>query len=388
MEVYLDNSATTKPREEVIEEINYMLRKAYGNPSSLHRMGLEAEKKITISRENIAGYLGCRKDEIYFTSSGTESNNVAIQGLVNKLRKRGNHIITSKIEHSSVINIFKHYEAKGFRVTYLDVNGEGTIDLKQLEESIADETILVAIMMVNNEIGTIQPIKEIRKILSKQNKNTKLHIDGIQALGKIPVKVAEYGFDSFSFSGHKIHGPKGIGGLYLRKGLYLAPIIFGGNQESGIRSGTENVPGIVGLGKSVELIMKKYQEEKSKIYELKEYFLDKIENYIPDIKVNSPNEENKCAPHIVNVSFLDVRGEVLLHYLEENGIYVSTGSACSSNNKSKKKSRVLDAIGLKDREIEGAIRFSFSYSNTKEEIDYTVEKLKESVEEIRKITMR
>ncbi|MTI49239.1 cysteine desulfurase family protein [Sporosalibacterium faouarense] len=388
MEVYLDNSATTKPRKEVIDEINYMLKNAYGNPSSLHRMGFEAEKRITDSRKTISNCLGCREEEVYFTASGTESNNIAIQGIVNRFKKRGNHLITTKIEHSSVINIFKHYESKGFKVTYVDVDDRGIVDLKQLEENITDETILVAVMLVNNEIGTIQPIRDIKTIINKKNKDTKLHIDGVQALGKIPVNVKKFAFDTFAFSGHKIHGPKGIAGLYIKKGLNLSPIIYGGNQESGIRSGTENVPGIVGLGKAVEIDMENFQKEKSYIANLKKYFLDRVRDEVEDIKVNSIVDEDKCAPHILNISFLNIRGEVLLHYLEEKGIFVSTGSACSSNNKSKTKSRVLDAIGLSDNEVEGAIRFSFSYNNTKEEIDYTVKCLKNSVDEIRKITMR
>ncbi len=387
MEVYLDNSATTKPRDEVVEEMNYMLKEAYGNPSSLHRKGLQAEKKIKKSRESIAKFLNAREDEIFFTSSGTESNNIAIQGLINRYGKRGNHLITSKIEHPSVINIFKHYETKGFDVTYLDIDEKGVVDLKQLEESITDKTIVIAIMLVNNEIGVIQPIKDINNILAKKNKNVKLHVDGIQAMGKISVNVNDYDFDTFSFSGHKIHGPKGIGGLYVKKGLNLPPIIFGGNQETGLRSGTENTPGIVGFGKAVEILEENFQKEKNDVLDLKKYFANKIMKGIDDVKINS-YVDDRCAPHILNVSFLDTRGEVLLHYLEQNGIYVSTGSACSSNNKSKGKSRVLDAIGLSDKEIEGAIRFSFTYNNTKDEIDYVVKKLKASVDEIRKITMR
>lgn len=388
MKVYLDNSATTKPREEVVDEISIMLKEAYGNPSSLHSMGFEAEKKVSKARKIISNYLGCREDEIYFTSSGTESNNIALQGLVNKFKKKGKHLITTKIEHSSVINVFKHYEEKGFEVTYLDVNKEGIINLKQLEECITDETILMSVMIVNNEIGTIQPIKEIKNILEKKGRNIKLHVDGIQAFGKISLKLGQYKVDCISFSGHKIHGPKGIGGLYVKKSLNLQPIVFGGNQESGLRSGTENTPGIAGLGKAVEIMKDNYQEEKNKISNLKEYFMYNIKENIKDIRVNSPTSEDKCAPHILNISFLNIRGEVLLHYLEKNRIFVSTGSACSSNNKTKGKSRTLDAIGLSDNEIEGAIRFSFAYYNTKEEIDYTIEKLKDSVEEIRKITMR
>ncbi len=387
MEVYLDNCATTRPRKEVVEEINYMLYEVYGNPSSLHRKGFEAEKKVENARNIISTFLGVRDNEIYFTSSGTESNNMAIQGIVEKLSKRGNHIITTKIEHPSVLNIVKCYETNGYDVTYLDVDEWGYVDLNQLEESVSNRTILVAVMLVNNEVGIIQPINKIREIISKKNKITKLHVDGVQALGKISLDLKSIQCDTFSFSGHKIHGPKGIGGLYVKKGLILTPIVFGGNQEFGLRSGTENTPGIVGFGKAVELISNNYRQESKNILELKNYFISRLKNEINDIKVNS-HLHNESVPHILNVSFLNIKGEVLLHYLEEHGIYVSTGSACSSNNKSKGKSKTLEAIGLSDNEIEGAIRFSFSFSNTKEQIDYTIDKLKISVNEIRKITMR
>lgn len=387
MEVYLDNCATTRPRKEVVEEMNYMLYEVYGNPSSLHRKGFEAEKKVKNARNIISTFLGVRDNEIYFTSSGTESNNIAIQGIVGKLSKRGNHIITTKIEHPSVSNIFKCYETNGYDVTYLDVDEWGYIDLNQLEESLSNRTILVAVMLVNNEVGTIQFINKIREIISKKNKITKLHVDGVQAFGKISLDLKSIQCDTFSFSGHKIHGPKGIGGLYVKKGLILTPIVFGGNQEFGLRSGTENTPGIIGFGKAVEIISNNYRQENKNILELKNYFTSRLKNEIDDIKINS-HLDNKSVPHILNVSFFNIKGEVLLHYLEEHGIYVSTGSACSSNNKSKGKSKTLEAIGLLDNEIEGAIRFSFSFSNTKEQIDYTIDKLKISVNEIRKITMR
>ncbi|MGF7059184.1 cysteine desulfurase family protein [Brassicibacter mesophilus] len=385
MKVYLDNSSTTRPRDEVIDEINHMLKVDFGNPSSLHRMGLEAEKRIEGSRTIIADYLGVRKDEVFFSSGGTESNNVAIQGLVNKYSKRGKHIITSKIEHSSVLNTVKQYEDRGYRVTYLDVDEHGIIDLEQLRQSIDNETILVSVMFVNNEIGTIQPIEEIRKIISKRNKDIKLHVDGIQAFGKIDMDIKKLGIDVFTFSSHKIHGPKGVGGIYVRKDIMLAPIIFGGNQEKGLRSGTENVPGIVGLGKAVEIINENHVSEKKNILDIKKYFADKVMENIEDIIINSFLDD-RCAPHILNISFLGVRGEVLLHYLEDEGIFVSTASACSSH--SKGKSHVLASIGLSDREIEGAIRFSFAYSNSRDEIEYVVDRLKKSVFEIRKITMR
>lgn len=385
MEVYLDNCATTKPREEVIDEINFMLKKSYGNPSSLHRLGFNAEKKVEESREIISGFLNVNNDEIYFTSGGTESNNIAIQGLVNKNKKRGNHIITTEIEHPSVLNIFKYYESKGFDITYLKVDRFGFIDLNELEKSIKDSTILISIMLVNNEIGTIEPVGEIRKILDKKASNAYIHLDGIQALGKIPLELNKWSIDTFSFSGHKIHGPKGIGGLYIRKGTNISPIIYGGNQEREIRSGTENTLGIVGMGKAVEIVKNNFNKENKYVRELKNYMHEKIMTNIPEIKVNSLLDES-FSPYILNISFLGVRGEVLLHYLENKEIYVSTGSACSSHGKGK--SHVLKAIGLNNNEIEGAIRFSLSHLNTKNDINYVVEELKKSVEDIRQITMR
>jgi len=385
MRVYLDNSATTRPRDEVIDEIVSILQTDYGNPSSLHKMGLDVERKIEFSRSIIADFLGARKEEIFFTSGGTESNNIAFQGLINKYSKQGKHIITSKIEHSSVLNIAKYYEECGYKVTYLDVDNKGIIDLEQLEDAIDNDTILVSIMMVNNEIGSIQPIEEIKKIINKKNNQVKLHVDGIQAFGKMKIDIGKLGIDVFTFSSHKIHGPKGVGGLYLRKGIMLSPIVFGGNQERGLRSGTENVPGIVGFGKAVEIINDNFSEEKKYIYDLKNYFTEKIMSSIDNLKINSYLDE-RCAPHILNISFLGVRGEVLLHYLEKEGIFVSTASACSSHSKSK--SHVLSAIGLHAKDIEGAIRFSFAYSNTRSEIDYAIKKIEQSVIEIRKIMMR
>lgn len=385
MFVYLDNSATTKPRESVIEEMNIMLREDYGNPSSLHRMGLNVEKKIKKSREMISKYLNIKTSELFFTSGGTESNNIAIQGIIEANKNKGKHIISSKIEHPSVLNILKKYEQNGFDITYLDVDEYGIIDINQFKESLSENTILVTLMMVNNEIGSIQPIEDIKKIINEKRLNTVLHVDGIQALGKIDFNIKKLGIDSFSFSGHKIYGPKGIGGLYVKEGLNINPIIFGGNQEKGVRSGTENTPGIIGLSKAIESLSDKDKEENKNIREIKEYFVDNIKKNIENIKINSLLNE-KSAPHIVNISFLNTRGEVLLHFLENDNIFVSTGSACSSKN--DKLSHVLKAMNLNLEKIESAIRFSFSIYNTKEQIDYVIEKLKVSVDEIRDIMTR
>lgn len=385
MKIYLDNSATTKPRKKVVEDMMTMLTSDYGNPSSLHRMGLDVEKKIKNSREIIANYLNVSSDEIMFTSGGTESNNIAIQGIVRNYERLGKHLITSKTEHSSVLNIFKYFQTQGYTVTYLDVDSNGIIDLEQLSNSITSETLLVSMIYVNNETGVIQPIEEVRKIINLKNKETKLHLDGVQAFGKINVDIGKLGADSLSFSGHKIHGPKGIGGLFVRKDLNLAPIIFGGGQEENLRSGTENTPGIIGLGTSVDELNKNFKKEHEIILKNKLYFYDKIVDNIEDIKLNSFLDD-RAAPHILNVSFRHTRGEVLLHYLESDNIYVSTGSACSS--KGTDKSVILKALKLTDNEIDGAIRFSFSYENTKEELDFVIEKLKKAVIEIRKIMKR
>jgi len=383
--VYLDNCSTTKPRDEVIDEINYMLKESYGNPSSLHSLGLKTEKRIEDSRKIIADFLNVRKDEIFFTSGGTESNNIAIQGLVNRYKRKGNHLITTKVEHSSIFNIFKYYENHGFEVTFLDVDDKGNVDLEQLKNEIRKDTILVSIMVVNNELGAIEPVNEIRKIMEEKNSKALLHLDGVQAFGKIPINIRKWKVDTFAFSAHKIYGPKGIGGLYVKKEININPLVYGGQQERGLRSGTENTPGIVGMAKAVEIMGEKFEEERKHVYKLKTYFAEKILKEIEDIKINTSLDEG-TSPYILNVSFLYTKGEVLLHYLEDKGIYVSTASACSSN--AEDKSHVLKAIGLNENEIEGAIRFCFSYENTYKELDYTVEVLKRSVDEIRQIVKR
>ena len=385
MEIYLDNCATTQPREEVVEAMIYALREEYGNPSSLHRLGLKAEKALEKAREVIANFLKVNKDEIFFTSGGTESNNIAIQSIISKYNRLGKHIITTSIEHSSVYNVYKFYEELGFEVTYLEVDERGIISLEELEKAIREDTILISIMQVNNEIGSIQPTWKVKELIKKKNSKALLHVDGVQAFGKIKLNIKDWGIDTFSMSGHKIYGPKGIGILYVDKNLKINPIMYGGNQERGLRSGTENVPGIVGLGKAVEILEKNFEMEQEKVKEIKSYFIKRLKEEIDHIHINSPSEEN-FSPYILNVSFDYVRGEVLLHYLENKGIYVSTASACSS--KGVKGNRVLKAMGLNERQIEGAIRFCFSYKNKKEDIDYTIEVLKESIKEIRQITMR
>lgn len=382
--IYLDNCATTKVRKEVADKMYKSFDDSFANPSSLHRLGLISEKKIKESRDIIADYLKVSSKEIFFTSGGTESNNLAIQSIVKNSKRKGNHVITTKIEHPSVLNIMKDFKEKGLKITYLDVGEDGKIDIEQLKSCINQDTILISIIHVNNEIGTIQDIKRINEIIEERNPKILLHLDGVQSFGKIDFNLKELGVDTYSFSGHKVHGPKGIGGLYIRKGLNLSPIIFGGNQEEGLRSGTENLQGIIGLGEAVRILNINQEEEAQKIRTLKEYMLNRLIGEVDYIKINTPFDNS--SPYILNVSFLYTKGEVLLHYLEEKDIYVSTGSACSSKN--SEKSHVLLGIGLTDIEIEGSIRICFSYETTKKDIDYVVTCIKDSVGDIRKIMMR
>lgn len=383
--IYLDNCATTRPRDQVIDLMMNSLKEDFGNPSSLHRLGLNAEKKIKYSRDIICDFLKVQRNELFFTSGGTESNNIAIQGIINKYGQRGKHIITTKIEHPSVHNIMKYYETKGYDITYLNNDKMGNIDMEQFKKALTDDTILVSLIHVNNEIGIIQNIEEVRKILKEVKSNALLHLDGVQSFGKIDFSLKALGVDTFSFSGHKVHGPKGIGGLYINNKIKLPPVVLGGNQESGIRSGTENLNGIIGFAEAVKILGKNFKEESEHVKNIKNYLAKKVLHEIEDVKINTSLHPSS-SPYILNISFRNIRGEVLLHYLEEKEIYVSTTSACSS--KGTKQSSVLKAIGLSDNEIEGAIRFCFSYDITKEDIDITMEILKSSIKEIRQIIMR
>lgn len=383
--IYLDNCATTKMRKEVLDTMVTSLEEDFGNPSSLHRLGHSAEKGIKESRNIISNYLKVDEREIYFTSGGTESNNIAIQGIANSLRKKGNHIITSKIEHSSVVNVIKELEHKGFKVTYLDVDEYGKISLERLREAIGKDTILISLIHVNNEIGTIQDIKAIRSIMKEKSSDALLHLDGVQSFGKIDFSLKQLEVDTFSFSSHKIHGPKGIGGLYIRRDLNLSPIIFGGNQERGIRSGTENAPAIIAFAKAVDTMNKNKEAERKLVSALKQYTIDSLKESIDGIRINSPLSDS-FSPYILSVSLRNTRGEVLLHFLEQKDIYISTSSACASIG--SKKSEVLKAIDLTDIEIEGTIRICFSYDLDHKDIDVFVSELKDSVKEIRKITLR
>ncbi len=384
MFVYLDNSATTKPYTEVIAETVNFMETQYGNPSSLHRMGITAEKALKEARKAVAVSLGAKEEEIYFTSGGTESDNLALFGAAQARKRRGNKIITSQIEHPAVLESCKKLETMGFQIEYVPVDHTGTINIKALENSIDDQTILISIMQVNNEVGSIQPISEICEIKNRIGKKLGseilLHCDAVQSYGKLPIEIKDNGIDLLSISGHKIHGPKGSGALYVRKGLNLQPHQYGGGQERGMRSGTENVPAIAGFGIAAGLSCKNLPKRAESINAAKKYLSDGIRSEIKDVRFNSLEEG---SPSILNVSFLNVRAEVLLHTLEQSEIYVSTGSACSSNKKGQ--SHVLKAMGLSDKEIEGAIRFSFCEFSTIEEMDYVLVQLKIAVQKFRKL---
>ena len=382
MEIYLDNSATTKPYQEVVDKMVLALTTQYGNPSSIYKKGIEVEREIKEIRRNIARSLGAKETEIYFTSGGTECNNTIIRSVAKLNKKTKNHIISTVIEHPSVLNTLKDLEADGFEVTYLPVGKDGKISLENLKNAIKKETILVSVMHVNNEIGTIQPIEEIGKYLKSLDEKVYFHVDGVQSYAKIKFRPSRYNIDFMSVSGHKLHGPKGIGFMYVKENNRIKPLLTGGGQEIGIRSGTENVPGIYGIGEAVRILNQDLEGTIDKIKGLRDLLKEEILANIDNVKINSP-EDGVC--HVLNVSFRGVRGEVLLHYLEQKEIYVSTGSACSSK---KKGSHVLNAIGLTPDEIEGAIRFSLSDLNTKEEIMQTVEVLKESVSDLRMIIGR
>lgn len=390
MLVYLDNSATTRPYDAVIAAMTEAMKDNFGNPSSLHSLGLQAEKEVKNARKTVAKCFGTGEDEIYFTSCGTESDNTVLMGTAQAKKRRGNKIIVSAVEHPAILEPAKRLESMGYKIDYIGVDRLCRLNLGQLAASLDDETILISVMGVNNETGTIMPIDKIAELKDAYNQKNGtdiwLHCDAVQALGKVSVNVGrEYrGVDFVSASAHKIHGPKGMGALYAKKGLNLPPFMLGGGQERHMRSGTENTPGIIGFGKACEIADENFVQRTSAMKEARQYLLDLIKDQIGDIVINSPQDETGC-PSVLNVSFLGTRGEVLLHTLEQDGIFVSTGSACSSNHSSSKGSHVLNAMGLSPKEIEGAIRFSFSEFNTREEMEYVADKLKTAVIRFRKL---
>ena len=373
-EIYLDNSATTRQYDEVTELITDAVLNKYGNPSSLHTKGIEAEKLITNARETIARTIGAEPAEIYFTSGGTESNNLAIIGYLEANPRKGKHVITTKIEHPSVLEVFRNLENKGFRVDYLDVDENGLVRIEQLKQKICDETSLISVMLVNNETGTIQRIDEISSVRNAINPQAVIHADAVQAYGKISIVPAKCGVGLMSVSSHKIHGPKGIGALYVSKKIKIKPLFYGGGQEALLRSGTENVPGIAGFGLAAEITYKGREENYRRVASLRQLFTQKLADSIIAHHINSPSDS---LPYILNISFENVRSEVLLHHLEQRGIFVSTGSACASHKKNK--SHVLTAMNVPSWLIDGAVRFSFSGHNTEDEISLTVDALKDII---------
>ncbi|MBF7095778.1 cysteine desulfurase family protein [Alkalibacter mobilis] len=381
--IYFDNSATTCVDDEAIDIMTMYHKDLYGNPSSLHRMGVEAEKAVEECRNKIAEMLSVKSKEIYFTSGGTEGNNMLIRGAVEKNKRIGNRIITSKIEHPSVLEVFRYYESQGLDVIYLDVDEYGKIDFKKLEESINGDTILVSIMMINNETGAIQDLKRIGELVKKNSKKTLFHSDCVQSFGKSVIDINSCNLDMLTFSAHKLHGPKGLGGVYIRQGLNLPPLILGGGQESGFRSGTENVASIAGFTKVLQNIDMKSNTDR--FVSLKKYFISKVASAVDEVIINSPQRDD-FADFIISISLKNVKGEILLHALEKKEIYVSTGSACSS--KKNRTSHVLEAINIPRDYIEGTLRVSFSKHNTLNEIDKCIEALAEETSKIRKFTRR
>ncbi len=384
MEIYLDNSATTKCYREVSELMHKIMCEDYGNPSSMHIKGMQAESYVREAKEIIARNLKVNEKEILFTSGGTESDNIALIGSCMANYRAGRHLITTKIEHPAILQTMKYLEEQGFEVTYLPVDENGRIRLEDLERAIRKDTILVSIMHTNNEIGSLQPVEEAGSLIKKKNPSIIFHVDAVQGFGKFRIWPKRMNIDLLSVSGHKIHGPKGTGFLYINEKIKIKPIIFGGGQQKGMRSGTENVPGIAGLARAVELIYADLDREVDTLYRLKERFIEGI-GKIPDVKINGLTGKDS-APHIVSVSIRGIRSEVMLHALEDKGIYVSAGSACASNK--PQTSATLKAIGVEKDLLDSTIRFSFSVFTTAEEIDYTLKVMYDVIPMLRKYVRR
>lgn len=375
MEAYLDNSATTRCSERAKDLMVQILTEDFGNPSSLHNKGKEAEDYIKEAKSRIAKTLRVDEKEIVFTSGGTESNNMALIGAALANKRQGMHIITTEIEHASVHAPLAYLAELGFEITYLGVDADGLISLTELRDAVREDTVLVSVMMVNNEIGAVEPIEEAARIVKEKNPNTLFHVDAIQAYGKFHIYPKRAGIDLLSVSGHKIHAPKGTGFLYIRDKVKVKPIIYGGGQQKGMRSGTENVPGAAALGEAAAEIYEDFDAKVAHMYALKERFIEGI-TQIPGVTVNGRTGRDS-APQIVSITVDDVPSEVMLHSLEEYGIYVSAGSACSSNKPAP--SRTLQGIGLSPKKLGATIRISFSVYTTEEEVDYAVEKMKEII---------
>lgn len=382
MEVYLDNSATTRCFDEAAELMKRVLCEDYGNPSSMHHKGVESEHYLRYARETLAGILKVGEKEILFTSGGTEADNIALLGTAMANHRMGRHLVTTQIEHPAVIQPMRYLEEQGFRVTYLPVDRQGRTRLDDLHRVVSKDTILVSIMHTNNEIGTLQPIAEAGELIKRINPRTVFHVDAVQGFGKFRIYPSRMKIDLLSVSAHKFHGPKGVGFLYRNEKVKLCPILYGGGQQKGMRSGTENVPGIAGMAKAAELMYENLDADRKKLYELRELFIEGVSG-IADTRINGCMGDESAA-HIVSLSVRGVRSEVLLHALEERGIYVSAGSACSSNK--PQPSATLRAIGIEKELLDSTIRFSFSVFTTEEEIRYTVDMLHELIPTLRRYT--
>lgn len=384
MEAYLDNAATTRVFPEVREMMVHVMEEDFGNPSSKHTKGITAENYIKEAKETICTQLKCKPKEIIFTSGGTESNNMAFIGTAIANRRAGKHVITTRIEHASVHEPMAYLEEMGYDVTYLPVDSTGRVSVEELENAIREDTFLISIMYVNNEVGSVQPIEQIGQMLKKKHPQILFHVDAIQAFGKYKIVPKKLGVDMMSVSGHKIHGPKGSGFLYVNEKVKIRPILFGGGQQDGMRSGTENVPAIAGLGVAVKEIYTGHSEKRATLYELKKRLIAGLQD-VDGVTINAlidPIEET--APHIVSVSFANTRSEVMLHALAQKGVFVSSGSACSSNH--PELSGTLQAIGVKSELLDSTLRFSFSVMTTSEEIDYAIAVVKEVLPVLRKFT--
>ncbi len=385
MKAYLDNSATTRAFDEVAQLVAKVMTEEYGNASSVHHMGTMADSRLFSAREIIAGTLKVDPSEILFTSGGTESDNLAILGTAKANAWRGKHIITTSIEHPAVSETCAELQRQGFEITYLPVDEYGVIRLEDLKAALREDTILVSIMAVNNEIGSVQPVEEAGKLIKAFRKDIVFHVDAVQGYGKLVLRPRSMNIDLMSVSSHKIHGPKGVGFLYIKKGTKISPICYGGGQQEGMRSGTENVPGCAGMALAAKMCYENFDEKIRNLYELKKYLMDSLEAGISDIKLNGP-ECYKGAPHIVSLSIRGLRAETVLNMLSSKEIYVSAGSACTSNN--PHVSDTLRAIGLDKDLLESTIRISMSLETTKEEIDYLIDTLKSQVDTMRKFYRR
>jgi len=381
-EIYFDNAATTKVCRQSCDVMVQMMSEDYGNPSSLHMKGITAENYIKEAREIFANLLKINEKEMIFTSGGTESNNMALIGGAMANCRRGRHIITTSIEHPSVSSPLAALEERGFKITRLPVDEKGVMSLEALERAMSEDTIIVSTIYVNNEIGTIQPVQQISRIIKRMNSETLFHVDAIQAFGKLQIYPGRQGIDLLTVSSHKFHGPKGVGLLYIRNGVKVKPIILGGGQQKDMRSGTENVPGVTGMAYAAKTVYDGLSEKAEKLYDLRDYFIRQL-NVFEDVVING-NDREGATPHIVSASFGDIRAEVLLHALEERGIYISSGSACSSNHPSQ--SATLKAIGVNPKYLDATVRFSFSFETSKEEMDDCLAVLAEIVPMLRRYT--